>query len=284
MLKVLKPGFFTTIQDKGRVGFAAVGVPISGAMDQFSADLANRILNNSANCAVLEITLGACKFQFTKTTTICISGGNFSPTINNIAISLNKRILIHPNDILSFGKINYGIRCYLAVKGGFLSEKKLNSRSFYPYITKEYLLKKDDLIIYNEVKNEIETSKASIKINQNHFKTPFIECYKGPEFDLLSDHQQKKIFNTTFTISKDNSRMGYKLNEIVENNLSQILTSAVLPGTVQLTPSGTLIVLMRDCQVTGGYPRVLQLTETAINQLAQKTTSAAFQFLLIGMS
>ncbi|WP_405564999.1 biotin-dependent carboxyltransferase family protein [Polaribacter sp. Asnod6-C07] len=280
MLKVLKSGFFTTIQDKGRVGFASVGIPISGSMDSYSSDLANNILNNSVNCAVIEITLGACKFEFTKTTTICISGGDFSPTINNVAISLNKRILIHPNDILSFSKINYGIRCYLAVKDGFLSEEKLNSRSFYPNITKDFLLRKGDSIPYKEVDNGIETSKASIKINRNHFMTKVIECYKGPEFDLLNNHQQKEIFNTTFTISKDNSRMGYKLNEVIENSLSQILTSAVLPGTVQLTPSGKLIVLIRDCQVTGGYPRVLQLTETAINQLAQKTTSATLKFSL----
>ena len=283
MLKVLKSGFFTTIQDKGRVGFASVGVPISGAMDSYSADLANSILNNSLQDAVIEITLGACKFEFTKTTTICISGGDFSSSINNVVIPLNKRILIHPNDILSFGKINYGIRCYLAVNGGFLSAKKLNSRSFYPNITKDFLLRKGDFIPYKERTHSITTSKSSIKINSNHFKTQIIECYSGPEFDLLSDHQQKLIFNTTFTISKDNSRMGYKLNEIVENNLSQILTSSVLPGTVQLTPSGKLIVLMKDCQVTGGYPRVLQLTEKAMNQLAQKTTSAAFKFLQISI-
>lgn len=280
MLKVLKSGFFTTIQDKGRVGFASVGVPVSGAMDSYSADLANSILNNSIKDAVIEITLGACTFEFIKTTTICISGGNFSPTINNVAIPLNKRILIHPNDILSFGKINYGIRCYLAVNGGFLSAKKLNSKSFYPNITKDFLLRKGDSIPYKEVTHSIIASKSSIKINSNHFKTKIIECYSGPELDLLSDHQQKQIFNTVFTISKDNSRMGYKLNEIVENNLSQILTSAVLPGTVQLTPSGKLIVLMRDCQVTGGYPRVLQLTETSINKLAQKTTGNSFKFCL----
>jgi len=61
--------------------------------------------------------------------------------------------------------------------------------------------------------------------------------------------------------------MGYKLNEIVENNIPSILTSAVLPGTLQLTPSGKLIVLMRDCQVTGGYPRVLQVSEEPIHRL-----------------
>ncbi len=77
-------------------------------------------------------------------------------------------------------------------------------------------------------------------------------------------------------ISKDINRMGYRLNEILENDISSILTSAVLPGTVQLTPSGKLIVLMRDCPVTGGYPRVLQLPKTAINRLLKKRQETSF--------
>ena len=83
-----------------------------------------------------------------------------------------------------------------------------------------------------------------------------------------------------FTISSDNSRMGYRLNETIPNNFESMLTSGVLPGTVQLTPSGKLIVLMRDCQVTGGYPRVLQLSENAINILAQKTTGDQLRFVV----
>ena len=74
--------------------------------------------------------------------------------------------------------------------------------------------------------------------------------------------------------------MAYQLKSLGENNLDQILTSPVLPGTVQLTPSGTLLVLMRDCQTTGGYPRVLQLTEKAINILSQKNTGAQLRFRL----
>jgi allophanate hydrolase subunit 2 len=66
----------------------------------------------------------------------------------------------------------------------------------------------------------------------------------------------------------------------IENHLEPIITSAVLPGTVQLTPSGKLIILMRDCQTTGGYPRVLQLKEASINVLAQKLTGHAVQFKL----
>ena len=72
--------------------------------------------------------------------------------------------------------------------------------------------------------------------------------------------------------------MGYRLEEPIDNKFGSMLTSAVLPGTVQLTPSGKLIVLMRDCQVTGGYPRILQLTDDAINKLAQKTTNHTFKF------
>ena len=81
-----------------------------------------------------------------------------------------------------------------------------------------------------------------------------------------------------FTISEDNNRVGYRLHETIENNLKPILTSAVLPGTVQLTPSGTLIVLMRDAQVTGGYPRVLQLTSFSIDILAQRVSGGEIQF------
>ena len=88
MIKVLNSGFHTTIQDRGRWGFASLGVPVSGAMDAYSADLANRILNNSLDCAVLEITLGGCKLQFLSKTVICISGGNFSPKINKKPILL----------------------------------------------------------------------------------------------------------------------------------------------------------------------------------------------------
>jgi allophanate hydrolase subunit 2 len=69
------------------------------------------------------------------------------------------------------------------------------------------------------------------------------------------------------------------LEESLENTVKSILTSGVLPGTVQLTPSGKLIVLMRDCQVTGGYPRVLQVSEKGINRLAQKTTGDTIEFI-----
>lgn len=281
MIKILHPGFFNTIQDKGRVGFAEFGVPISGAMDSFSADLANHILNNSLENALLEITFGGCSLQFLENTIICISGADFLAMLNDTKVSLNTQVEIRKNDVLTFGKRIFGSYAYLAVTGGFQSEIKLKSRSFFQNITNEHLLKKGDLLPISSINKEYSISNASIKFSKHHFESKEIYCYKGPEFEMLTDFQQKALFEKSFTISKEINRIGYKLNEFIENNLPQILTSAVLPGTVQLTPSGKLIVLMRDCQVTGGYPRILQLSENSINQFAQKTTNDTFRFSLL---
>ena len=280
MIKVLKAGFYSTIQDRGRVGFAAIGVPVSGVMDSYAANIANSILDNSLDDAVLEIFYGRTELQFLSDTFICVSGGDFSPKINDKRIQMNFRIKISKNDVLSFGKVNFGVRTYIAIKEGFQTEKVLGSRSFYKNITQQIIIKKDDLLPISTFKNDLKSSNTSVKVSKSHFDTQEIKCYKGPEFDMLTELQKEQLINQVFTISNDNNRMGYRLNEVVENNLSSILTSAVLPGTVQLTPSGKLIILMRDCQVTGGYPRILQLSEHSINQLSQKTTNDEFQFVL----
>ena len=103
----------------------------------------------------------------------------------------------------------------------------------------------------------------------------------GPEFDLLSAHMQSLLMESTFIILQDSNRIGYKLSQIEGLFAHEIITSPVLPGTVQLTPSGTLIVLMRDAPVTGGYARVLQLSAEAIDRLAQLPIRHQLKFALI---
>ncbi|ARV07459.1 allophanate hydrolase [Polaribacter sp. SA4-10] len=280
MIKVLKAGFYASIQDKGRVGFASIGVPVSGVMDGYSANIANSILGNSLEDALLEITFGGTQLQFLSDTFICLSGGDFSPKLNNNSIQLNARIKITKNDVLSFGKINFGVRTYVAVFGGFQTEKILGSRSFYKNITTNSVIEKHIVLPINKTEEHFDATNSSMKILKSHFETNDIECYKGPEFNLLNEKQKKLLFEQLFMISNDNNRMGYRLSEIINNELQSILTSAVLPGTVQITTSGKLIVLMRDCQVTGGYPRVLQLTEKGINKLSQKSTNDKFRFVI----
>lgn len=280
MVKVIKTGFYSTIQDLGRYRFQQFGVPVSGVMDLYSAGIANAVLDNDENEAVLEITMTGPTLQFNCDTIICISGADISPMLNSRPIKLNGIVNIKKDDTLSFGKLKYGFRCYLAVFGGFQTELIMNSRSMFKDITSQNVLFVNDELSISEHTNSLIKSNASIKIIKNHFSSKEIKVYKGPEFDLLTKTQQRCLLSEEFSISKDNNRMAYQLVEPLKNNLKPIITSLVLPGTVQLTPSGKLIILMRDCQTTGGYPRVLQLRETSINVLSQKFTGNSIQFNL----
>lgn len=281
MVKVIKPGFYTTIQDLGRFGYQDYGVPVSGVMDQYSAQFANALLNNNEHDAVLEITMTGPTLVFQCHTLICISGADLSSKLNDLSIKVNTVIAVKPNDMLSFGKLNYGFRSYLAVSGGFQTEIKLKSRSMYKNITTKLKIEANDHLMINEF-NQTKTNKhAALKYNSELFSSNILHAYKGPEFELLTTDLQNQLFNKKITISNLNNRMAYQFTELFDNNLKPIITSPVLPGTVQLTPSGNLIVLMRDCQTTGGYPRILQLKETSIHMLSQKMTGQFLQFKLL---
>lgn len=282
MIKVLNPGIYSTIQDGGRKGYRKIGVPVSGAMDTFAAQLANHLLRNKEDAAVIEVTFGGCKLEFLTDTFVCVTGADFSPKLNDVPTPLNSVKKVAKGSILSFGKRNYGVRTYIGVLGGLQTKEFLNSRSYYKGVTPEFIIQKGAILPIVSSKNSFQSSLAKVKVNKSHFTSEDILCFKGPEFDLLSSEQVTLLQETIFSISSDNSRMGYRLNEPIPNTFNSMLTSGVLPGTVQLTPSGKLIVLMRDCQVTGGYPRVLQLSENAINILAQKTTGDKMRFVVKG--
>ena len=282
MMKVLDGGLYTSVQDLGRFEYRNYGVPVAGCMDEFHAQLANQLLGNDENDAVLELTLQGGSFQFDKSTVIVITGANLSPTLNQQSVPLNTAISVSEGDIVTFGKRMYGVRAYLAVKGGFQTEKILKSRSFYDGITPKHVIKKGNLLPYT---THAQHSKklAHISVREAIFNDIEISVYEGPEFELLSKEQQKQLFQTSFSIGLNN-RMAYQLEEKIANELPSIITSAVLPGTIQLTPSGKLIILMKDCQTTGGYPRILQLDEKSIAKLSQKHTKDTIHFTKLSIS
>lgn len=280
MIEVLKSGLQTSIQDLGRFGYRNYGVPNSGCMDLISAGFANLLLNNSKDAAVLEITLIGPKLRFLVDTIIAITGAEIKLSINNTPISNNKAYRIKKDDILSFGKLTKGARTYLAVKNGIKSEVKLASRSQFSQITKKSCLEKGDCI-------EIEQGFGDFKetpgiLNQSHqfYEANEIEVLPGPEFRSFSKKEISKSVNTCFSISSQNNRMGYQMNESVIPNTISMITSPVIPGTVQVLPSGNFVFLMRDSQTTGGYPRIFQLTEKSISILAQKKTGDPFYLKL----
>ena len=277
MIKILKPGLFSTIQDKGRIGLQSYGIPHSGSMDSFSSDLGNKILGNNKENAVMEITMIGPVLEFEFSTFICITGADLSPSVQNMNIPMNTVVPIKSNDILSFGALKSGLRAYIAVLGGFKTEKVYNSRSMYKNLTKAIKLTKNDTL---EISNETLFANSKLIVDSIQDVENELMVTKGPEYSMLNSSQKNFIISHDFTVSNNYNRMAVQLKDVLENNLDSIITSAVTPGTIQLTPNGTLIILMRDCQTTGGYPRILQLEERAINSVAQLKKDSKLGFNL----
>lgn len=279
MLKVLKSGFYTSVQDLGRFHLRSKGVPVSGVMDELSVFKANTLLENEITDAVLEITMTGPTLLFEEETYIVMSGAEMAATLNNQPIKNYKVYQIDVGDILSYGKLEEGFRSYLAVKGGFEPKRIYGSVSFYKPISFANRLMDGDIVPFHY--NKIFKPKISeIKVDSFLGET-VLEVNRAPEFDMLTDSQLTVLFSKDFTVAKENNRMAYQFNEKLDSHTVSMLTSATLPGTVQLTPAGKLIILMKDGQTTGGYPRILQLSDRAISILAQKREGATIAFKLI---
>ncbi len=276
MIKVIQPGLFTTIQDGGRHGYRNIGIPTSGFMDQESAWAANKIVDNDREESLIEITLKGPTLLFNNNCTISITGGDFNPLINGMPIKMYESINVKLGDTLKINNTKNGARCYLAISGGIDVKSIFGSKSFLSNITESYYLRKgDEIKISNNFNNKIlKKNKLKFKLNRS------MDVFKGPEFDLLSIKVKNILFENEFTIIS-NSRMAYNLDEKAQIGIKSIISSPVMPGSVQLTPSGKMIILHRDCQTIGGYPRILQLDTNSLNNLSQLKSNDKIKFSLI---
>jgi len=276
---ILSEGLHTSIQDLGRKGYRSYGVPISGAMDKYSAILANKLLNNDEKLPVMEMTLMGPKILFEDHSLIVVTGADMSPELNGEAVKMNFVYEVKTSDVLSFGALKTGARSYLGVKGGFQTENKLKSFSYYDGITSKEKVQKGDRLRIASYDADLQATSSKIKVKSAHFNEKKLEVTKGPEFNRLTKKHRELLFSKEFKIDAHHNRMGYQLkNKFPPIKNDGIITSTTIPGTVQLTPSGKLIIMMRDCPTTGGYPRILQLTDIAINQLAQKKENDVLEF------
>ena len=276
MIKFISKGLYTTIQDDGRFGYRNIGVPSSGYMDRESAQTANLIIDNPINNPVIEATLIGPTIKFEKSTFICITGSDFNPMLNESRISLYTPVKVNKGDILKINNSSFGSRCYISIKGGIKVDKVLGSKSYYPQITDSSIIEKGD-----EFKFETNNSEPNYKlINQKFELNKNLKVFKGPEFNSLNKGSINKIIDQEFSIGINN-RMAYNLKEKIQAGTTSIISSPVIPGTVQLTPSGQMIILHRDCQTTGGYARILQLDEKSLNNLAQLRIGDKLKFEIV---
>ncbi len=280
MLKVKDPGFYTSVQDTGRYGYRHMGVPPSGALDQAAASRVNQLLENEDSAALLEMTMHGAILEFTEPTYFALSGASMEVLLNGQAIEEEQVYKAVEGDELDCRHIRLGLRAYLGVRGGILTEKRLGSRSYFKPVTSSNKLKALEELAYEPCSayepRILKLSPARL------YKEQKLEAYPGPEYDLLNQKQRELLFGREFQLAKEHDRMACQLQGNLPPHDIPMITSATLPGTVQITPSGKLIILLRDGQTTGGYPRILQLSARALNILAQKRFGDSIRFASAG--
>lgn len=284
-LHFLKTGLQTTIQDGGRTGYQSYGIPISGAMDKQSANLANLIVGNEVDTPVLEITLLGPKIQFEGSCQIAITGANLSPKINHQPVSNYETINVKDGAILSFGATQIGCRSYLAVRGHWQIKKWLDSYSALPNnveATPESYIQKEKPL-------QIETAPRIPKKILPLDKQPIypnslkIKVLPGPEFEQFSNYTIGYFFSGTHKITNESNRMGYRLDTRLNDFKPQkeVISSGIIPGTIQITRAGQPVILMSDAQTVGGYYRIANVLTEDLNKLAQLKPGEEVAFILM---
>ncbi|MDC7998107.1 biotin-dependent carboxyltransferase family protein [Gilvibacter sediminis] len=279
MIEVQHAGFQSSLQDAGRFGYRSFGVPWSGPMDHYNAGLARELVRNPHDATILEFYQKGPELLFSKEAIIAVTGLHFELRINGESKELYQAHYINPGDRLQVSTATASNFGYIAIMGGFDTETVLGSTCYYPGITQRSRIEKGQQLYFHQQDLPQVASRSRLRSLEEMFKVTELPILLGPEFELLSKEQQELLWNSSHTLGRNNSRMGYRFDPIQGLQLAGILTGPVQAGTVQLTPGGELIVLMRDAQTTGGYARILQLLPETISILAQQLPGTKLKFV-----
>jgi len=290
-LKILKTGMLDTIQDLGRFGYQQFGINPTGAMDRYAAAIANILVANKPGDAVIEIHFPAPSIFLGEPVMIALSGADFDANIEGNPIPLNQPVIINKNRTLQFRSLKDKSRCYLAIKKGMKLSKWLNSYSTNlkaeaggyggRKLLKDDIIELNDEAGYYRLADEIDFKILPWKANEDWgINSPELMILKGNEWDWLDKASREKFFKNPFFISPNSDRMGYRLaSEPLHSEIkTELISSAVNFGTIQLLPDGQLIILMADHQTTGGYPRLGNVISTHLPMLAQMKAGEQIRF------
>ncbi|MBS4224026.1 biotin-dependent carboxyltransferase family protein [Lederbergia citrea] len=285
-IKVIKSGMYTMIQDLGRQGWQRFGIPVGGAMDEMAAKLVNIVLGNDENEAVIEMTLIGPTLQFKENAIIAIFGANMSPKLNGKTVKHGKPVQVRNGDFLKFGAAKPGVRCYLSVKGGFKIDKVLQSHStFVPAGIgglNGQVLKSGDLLPLNKPLVHKEVNWGLSHTFENYFQTNGpIRFIKGRQNDWFTNKSKQQFVESSYTISSDSNRMGFRLNggpaiDLIEKK--ELTTEGTAFGSIQIPPNGQPIILMADRQPTGGYPKIGEVIRCDLPRLSQMRPGDKLRF------
>jgi antagonist of KipI len=288
-VQIIKAGIMDTIQDGGRCGYQHLGINPSGAMDRFAMQAANLLVGNDPAEAVVELHFPASIFLFGYPALIAIGGANFSASINGDPVPHLHPLWVNKNDVLQFQKPVEGARACLAIAGGlniepWLGSSSTNLKAGCGGYAGRHLQKGDELMFRQSFPPT--PGQSEFKILPWKADTTWgdeiqeVAVLPGNEWDRLSTESKENFAMTSFVITQQSDRMGYRLNNIPLPVMTheELVSAAVSFGTVQLLPDGKLIILMADHQTTGGYPRLAHVISAHHSKLAQLKAGNKIRF------
>ncbi len=287
-IRILKGGMLTTVQDLGRTGYQSQGFSVAGVMDVRSFKIANLLLDNPENEAVLEFTLIGPTLEFTSATIIAITGGDFEPTVNGEPVPMYTALYINKGDVLKLGSAKTGSRGYVAFSSYLeipvvMGSRCTNMKSSLGGFKGRKLLAGD--YINFRIKRRYLPFFLSRKLDLNEFDQMSAELrvVMGPQDDKFSRQGIETFLNSEYTVTSDFDRMGCRLEGpfIAPKETSDIISDGISFGSVQVPSHGKPIILLSDRQTTGGYAKIATVASVDIPKLVQRKTDHKIRFRAI---
>ena len=285
-LYIEQAGPLSLLQDLGRHGYQSVGVTPGGPMDAHAFHWANRLLDNPADAPQIEITMGPFRALFKQASSFALCGAEVSAILNGQAITPWRAWQAKAGDLLEVGYPKKGLRTYLAVTGGFISSKTLGSvstvmRDQFGGLSQEgdKLADGDQLSFTAKVLPYCRAvPKQFIPDFANVIKVGVLPTY---QYNQFTPQARDTFFNELYTVTPQIDRMGYRLKgKPIEFAQQDFVSEGIALGAIQIPANGQPIVLMRDRQTIGGYPKLGCVCQRDLNLLAQATPGIQVHFFL----
>jgi biotin-dependent carboxylase-like uncharacterized protein len=276
MIEVLRPGALTTIQDRGRVGWAHLGVPRSGALDAPALARANAIVGNVEDAAGLEITLTGCQLRFHESALVAVTGAAAVVTVDGEVRGTS--FPVQRGETVRVGPARGGVRTYLAVSGGIAVAPVLGSRSCDTLSgIGPAPLKAGDMLPMGPVSSRAghnQTDPAETRAESD------LKIYFGPRHDWFVAEARKVLCGSSYTMTVQSNRVGARLagEPILRARAGELPSEGIVGGSVQITPDGMPIVFLADHPTTGGYPVIGVVDAAAVALLAQVRPGSSVRF------
>ena len=295
-IKVISPGVLTTVQDTGRFGYQAAGIPEAGAMDRASLRLANALVGNPEDAAALELTVFGGTFEFDGEGTIALTGADMRPFLNGNRMSINTAVPVKAGDRLELGAASRGMRAYLAVSGGIdvpvvLGSRSTDLKSRLGGLEGRKLRAGDVLESGSRPQAAAELAEVQgtpcepvlqrlAKATDPEGVTR-IRFLFGPQDAMFAEDAKKTFTDSIYTLSAACDRMGYRLEGSQVPSLSgtDILSEGICFGSIQVPANGQPIVMMADHQTTGGYAKIGTVLSADLPLLAQLGPGKKIRFV-----